>query len=121
MGASMLRVYAPLGLTVPALPDADLHRRLRDRVCALGIARLNDGLAAYLWAWPENQVLVAVKTVPLGQQAGQTMLPRAAPALCSKPSNIAAALRDDELGTAAIGFALRSARHETQYSRLFRS
>jgi urease accessory protein len=33
----------------------------------------------------------------------------------------AGALADDELGTAAIGFALRSARHEVQYSRLFRS
>jgi urease accessory protein len=30
-------------------------------------------LAGYLWAWSENQVLVAVKSIPLGQMAGQTL------------------------------------------------
>jgi urease accessory protein len=33
----------------------------------------------------------------------------------------AAALGDDDLGSAPIALALHSARHETQYSRLFRS
>ncbi len=31
-------------------------------------------LAAYLWSWLENQVLCAIKTVPLGQVGGQRML-----------------------------------------------
>ena len=119
MGASMLRVYAPLNLTVPPLPDATYTAGFATACAQLGIARL-DGLAAYLWAWTENQVLVAVKTVPLGQQAGQAML-LALHSAVQQAVEQAAALTDDELGTAAIGFALRSARHETQYSRLFRS
>jgi urease accessory protein len=120
MGASMLRVYAPLNLTIPPLPDDATYTAGFAIACAqLGIARL-DGLAAYLWAWTENQVLVAVKTVPLGQQAGQTML-LALHSAMQQAVDLAAALPDDELGTAAIGFALRSARHEIQYSRLFRS
>jgi urease accessory protein len=119
MGASMLRVYAPLNLTVPPLPDATYTAGFATACAQLGIARL-DGLAAYLWAWTENQVLVAVKTVPLGQQAGQAML-LALHSAVQQAVEQAAALTDDELGTAAIGFALQSARHETQYSRLFRS
>lgn len=119
MGASMLRVYAPLNLTAPSLPDATYTAGFAMACAQLGIARL-DGLAAYLWAWLENQVLVAVKTVPLGQQAGQAML-LALHGAVQQAVDAAAALSDDELGTAAIGFALRSARHETQYSRLFRS
>ena len=119
MGASMLRVYAPLNLTVPSLPDTTYTTGFAMACAQLGIARV-DGLAAYLWAWTENQVLVAVKTVPLGQQAGQAML-LALRSAVQQAVEQAAALADDELGSAAIGFALRSARHETQYSRLFRS
>ena len=33
-----------------------------------------EALQAYLWAWVENQVMAAVKAVPLGQTAGQRML-----------------------------------------------
>jgi urease accessory protein UreF len=34
---------------------------------------------------------------------------------------IAAELPDEELGSATVNFALASTRHETQYSRLYRS
>ena len=65
-------------------------------------------------------MLAAVKTVPLGQQAGQAMLVQLQSSIV-RAIDIAAALRDEELGTAAVGFALTSARHETMYSRLYRS
>jgi urease accessory protein len=35
-----------------------------------------DALRGYLWSWSENQVLAAVKLVPLGQSAGQRLLHR---------------------------------------------
>jgi urease accessory protein len=85
----------------------------------LGIDR-EAALAAYLWAWAENQVLVAVKTIPLGQQAGQSMLFALHDSLAAAIAT-AVALPDDELGSAAVQAALVSARHEGQYSRLFRS
>jgi urease accessory protein len=77
-------------------------------------------LAAYLWAWLENQVLAAVKLVPLGQVAGQRLLASLAATI---PAIVDAAIdrRDDDLSTFAPGFAIASARHETQYTRLFRS
>ena len=73
MGSSMLRVYSALGLVAPALSAPTYTAAFAVACARLGIAA-RDGLAAYLWAWLENQVLVAVKTVPLGQQAGQAML-----------------------------------------------
>jgi urease accessory protein len=79
-----------------------------------------DALAAYLFAWAENQVLAALKSVPLGQTDGQRILLAIAariPAVVER----AASLGDSELFNLAPGFALASSRHETQYSRIFRS
>ena len=77
-------------------------------------------LVAYLWSWLENQVMAALKAIPLGQSAGQRMLA----ALGAELSEIAARamqLGDDELSNFAPGLAIASSRHETQYSRIFRS
>ena len=75
---------------------------------------------AYLWSWLENQVLAAVKAVPLGQTDGQSMLLALGDAI-PRQVREAAARGDDEIENFAPGLALASARHETQYSRLFRS
>ena len=77
-------------------------------------------LVAYLWAWAENQVMAAVKVVPLGQTDGQKMLLALGAALPEIAAR-AAALNDEGLANFAPGLALLSAHHETQYSRLFRS
>ena len=77
-------------------------------------------LIAYLWAWLENQVLAAVKLVPLGQTDGQRLL-HAIGGRLDRFVSAAAALDDDDLGSYMPGLAILSSRHETQYSRLFRS
>lgn len=77
-------------------------------------------LVAYLWSWAENQVLAAVKTVPLGQTDGQRLLRALAPAIAAAATT-AGQLGDDQIENFAPGLALASARHEVQYSRLFRS
>jgi urease accessory protein len=89
-------------------------------ICAASKVPLELGLTSYLWGWAENQVVAAVKQIPLGQSAGQEILhalkksiPEAIAIACNTPA--------DELGSAAIGLAISSARHENQYSRLFRS
>lgn len=117
MGASLVRAFPALGLP-PASPLS--YPTAFACACAgLGVER-EAGLAAYLWAWIENQVLVAVKTVPLGQQAGQSLLAALHGPLARAVAE-SGALGGDELGSAAVRFALTSARHETQYSRLYRS
>ena len=73
-----------------------------------------------LWTYAEHQVAAAVKLVPLGQTAGQRLLARLGAAI---PPAVAAglALGDDDIGAGAPGLGIASARHETQYTRLFRS
>ena len=77
-------------------------------------------LLGFLWATGESQVSAAVRLIPLGQSAAQRMLAALSvelPAIAAQ----AAALGDEELGSALPALALASARHETQYTRLFRS
>jgi urease accessory protein len=77
-------------------------------------------LGGYLWTWAENQVLAAVKLVPLGQSAGQRLLHGLIGRIPPLVEH-ARALPDADIGVGAIAQALASARHETQYTRLFRS
>jgi len=77
-------------------------------------------LVAYLWAWLENQVMAAVKALPLGQTDGQRMLLALGERL-SAIAEHATSLEEDDLGSFTPGLALLSSWHETQYSRLFRS
>ena len=80
----------------------------------------NDMITGYLWSWLENQVLCAVKLIPLGQVAGQQLLTQLAEQL---PELVQQALElpDAAIGGSVFGLALASSRHEMQYSRLFRS
>lgn len=87
-----------------------------------GRLKLNesDVLTAYAFTVLENQVLAAVKTVPLGQMSGQRILwhlHERMPNALEKALN----LQDHELSSALPHYAMLSMKHETQYSRLFRS
>ena len=62
----------------------------------------------------------AVKAMPLGQSAGQRMLARLAREIPIAVAH-ALSLADDERQAFSPMLAILSARHETQYSRLFRS
>ncbi|HEV8719402.1 MAG TPA: urease accessory protein UreF [Candidatus Binatia bacterium] len=77
-------------------------------------------VVAYLWAWLEGQVTAAVKLVPLGQTDGQWMLFALGDRLLPIAER-AASMSNDDIGGFAPGLAIFSSRHETQYSRLFRS
>lgn len=79
-----------------------------------------DTLCGYLWAWTENQVLAAIRLVPLGQSAGQRLLHALTDAM---PQIVARAelTADEDIGVGVVAQAVASALHESQYSRLFRS
>lgn len=74
----------------------------------------------FAWSWAENQVQAAIKAVPLGQAAAQRVLAALA-ARIPDAVDAALALPAGERQAFAPGLAILSARHETQYSRLFRS
>jgi len=83
-------------------------------------ASLREGCLAFAFGWAENMVGAAVKSVPLGQSAGQRMLGRLAEEIPAAVDR-AVTLSDDERQAFSPMLAVYSARHETQYSRLFRS
>ncbi len=77
-------------------------------------------LLGMLFSWVENQVLVCVKSVPLGQVAGQRMLLALGPVIDSVAQQVPQ-LPDDALSSWWPGLSLLSMQHEVQYSRLYRS
>ena len=83
-------------------------------------APVGAALLCFGFSWAENMVQAAVKSVPLGQSAGQRLLGRlveALPALALQ----AEALPGSERQSFSPMLAILSAQHEAQYSRLFRS
>jgi urease accessory protein len=83
-------------------------------------APVRDAVLAAGFAWAENMVQAAIKSVPLGQSAGQRIVAR----LCRElPAAIDAALAVTDATRQSFSpmLAILSARHETQYSRIFRS
>jgi urease accessory protein len=126
MGASHLKLLGELDVLavstneaiVPSLP-LTLPASFALAIVALDIDT-QAGLTAYVWSWLENQVLAAMKLVPLGQSSGQRLLFELGPRIPEAVS-LAMQVLPDEVTTFAPGLALASSFHETQYSRLFRS
>ena len=119
MGFSLGRLLAELGLA-PASQDEEAYpAALARAVHALGI-RHEDALLAMLFGWAENQVLVCVKSIPLGQVAGQRLLLSLRPEI-ELAARSAQALDDMDLSNWAPGLSLLSMRHEVQHGRLYRS
>lgn len=127
MGFSMRRLLRDLrddslvgvASVVETLPEAAFPTVWAGIAAAWHIAP-EAALTAYLWSWAENQVMAALKAVPLGQAAGQRLLadlggkiPDAAVNAKNRPKTT--------WSNFMPAFAIACARHETQYSRLFRS
>ena len=87
---------------------------------AHGIA-LATALEGYLHAFAANLISAAVRAVPLGQSDGQRALAALEPAVRATRDAALAVASLDEVGTATPLLDWCSLRHETQYTRLFRS
>lgn len=120
-----------LTITRTAWPDPHLDavaERLGDEVplpvavalAAHGRVALEAALTGYLHAFAANLVSAGVRLVPLGQTDGQRALAALEPVV---QETVAAALVTpiDEAGSAAPMVDWTSMRHESQYTRLFRS
>lgn len=78
------------------------------------------GAQGFAWSWLENILISGVKLIPLGQVAGQRILKNLAKPL-AKAVEKGMSITDEEIGSSAPSLAYASAKHETQYTRLFRS
>jgi urease accessory protein len=131
LGAALFRVLSELELKTGLFPldpprspskaqQGVAHATAFAFACASWGVDAGSAMQTYAWAWIENQVLAAVKLVPLGQSAAQRMLH----ALASRiPRSVERAhkLTDSDIGVSTALSAVASGRHEAQYSRLFRS
>ncbi len=88
--------------------------------CAGHDVLLEPAVAAYLQALAAALISVGVRLVPLGQTDGQRVLAALEPVVAAAAAR-ALATPLDELGSAAFRADIASMRHETQYTRLFRS
>lgn len=114
--------------------SADLKRRRADLRALLARSQLagfacaaaawdiepTDALLGYAWSWAENLTLAGVKLIPLGQTAGQRILLQLAEQIPVAVER-AQSLDDAEIGASMPALAIASSRHETQYTRLYRS
>lgn len=121
MGYSLARLLAELGVSDPAQHGAEVSfpAAFACAVDALGIPH-EEALLALLFSWLENQVLVCVKSVPLGQVAGQRMLLALRPDL-ERAALHARTVLDAALSNWSPGLSMLSMRHEVQHGRLYRS
>jgi urease accessory protein len=81
---------------------------------------VTEAVTGYCFNWTENQIAAAVKTVPIGQVAGQKILYSLHQTI-ERTALTALATDFDQISTFTPQLAILSARHEIQYSRLFRS
>lgn len=114
LGNGVIEHLQSAGLDIPTYPVA--------MACAAASlpTPVRDCLVGYAFGWAENMVQAAIKSVPLGQSSGQRMLARLTRDIPAAVAH-AMSLSDDERQAFTPMLAILSARHETQYSRLFRS
>jgi urease accessory protein len=127
LGSALLRVLAEWDITTDLFgaatakhPVGVSHATAFALACARWSVDAHAAAQTYGWAWTENQVLAAVKLVPLGQSAGQRLLHALIPRLNAYSAR-SVDLLDAEIGISTALSAVASGRHEIQYTRLFRS
>ena len=110
---------APVAATIDTWPEVAFPT-VWAGIAAIWRIAPEAALTAYLWAWAENQVMAALKAVPLGQAAGQRLLAELGGQIPGIADS-ARSLPECAWSNFTPAFAIACAKHETQYSRLFRS
>jgi urease accessory protein len=117
-GAAFMRAARPWGC--PALPDPVAYPIAVGALAGMHGIDADATTIAYLQSVTANLISAAVRLVPLGQFAGLTVLAALEPIILRITTETRSATLDD-LGGAAFRSDLAAMRHETQYTRLFRS
>jgi urease accessory protein len=123
LGQSLARILVEFGMEQARewqRCDHATHAAMFALAASQSAVPAKDAAIAFLWTWAENQVIAAVKLLPLGQTAGQRMLEgirQQIPAIVAAASD----LTDESMGSSTPMAIMASCWHETQYTRLFRS
>jgi urease accessory protein len=119
MGHSLARLLRDLGVPLDTAEETSFPRAW-SRAAAHWNLPAGEAVAAYLWAWLENQVMAALKAVPLGQTTGQRLLLRLGERLPELAGQVLATCID-QTRNFLPAYAIAGCLHETQYTRIFRS
>jgi urease accessory protein len=117
-GKAFMLAAAPWG--IPPAPDSIPYPVAVGAVAGAHRIPENPTATTHLQAFTTNLISAAVRLVPLGQTAGLRVLAALEPTILSIATETKAATLDD-LGGCAFRSDLAAMRHETQYTRLFRS
>lgn len=122
-GAALSKLLPNLGIEIPpALHGVVASTQLAGVALAANTWEIEPQKTCngYTWSWLENIVMAGVKLIPLGQTHGQQILFNLAGRI---PTLVAGALEaaDSDIYSSTPALAIASSRHETQYTRLFRS
>lgn len=101
------------------VPDAPYPVAVGKALKALDLPH-EAGLRLYLQSFAANLTSAGVRLIPLGQTDGQQITRALAP-LCAQLAKSAMTAHLDEIGGFAPMLDIQSQRHETLYSRVFRS
>lgn len=122
-GAALAKLLPNLGIEIPPHLAATVSSCQLTGI-ALAASQWNIDCQqlcrGYSWSWLENNVVAGVKLIPLGQTHGQQIMLELAediPAAALQAEEI----KDADIRSSTPAMAIASSRHETQYTRLFRS
>ncbi|CAN8139739.1 urease accessory protein [uncultured Thiomicrorhabdus sp.] len=121
LSQALLRLAEPLGISfLEAFPRKNSLPVVYARFAQIWQISIEETLTAFAWSWMENQIAALLKLCSVGQtQAQQLMLQMDEPIMQAVQQ--AMELPDELVGMSLPNFAILSAQHEQQYSRLFRS
>lgn len=120
------RAFADVIRAVSDVDEKTFPRLKKSQLACFSFACVNWNIDLYqaceglVWSWLENQVLAAVKIIPLGQTAGQRLVFELSTSLSDMVAE-ALLITDDDIGASSFALSIASSQHETQYTRLFRS
>ena len=120
MGRSLKRLLVSMDI---AVGDAERPSFSTQFACAgvgwsIGLEEL---LVGFSYSWLENQVMVATKSVPLGQSDAHRMLRQLGGFISGVARKAMKLSKSDDYGYSLQGLAIISSRHETLEARLYRS
>jgi len=117
-GTAFLR--AARAWNCPALPEAVAYPIAVGALAGWHGIDEDLATAAYLQAFASNLISAAIRLVPLGQTTGLQVLVAIEPAIL-KVANDTGTAHLEDIGGCTFRADLAAMRHETQYTRLFRS
>ncbi|MFQ4144394.1 urease accessory protein UreF [Chlorogloeopsis sp. ULAP02] len=124
MGRSLMRLLVDLQPQLATIANA--IGNYCNYAIAFGVAsaywqiNIEAAVLGYLHNWASNLITTGVKLIPLGQTAGQQLLLELQSLLGATTVEVLD-LEDDELSCCSWGLSIASMKHETLYTRLFRS